>query len=396
MPRHVGRQATRPSRMAAVPRWVRTLLVVASVGALGVPAASAQPSVKLSDWEHAGNGTGVRFVSLQTLTEPNADQLTLPDQTNAGTFQYGLAADDVRWADECRCFRYYIINVRSSATGGLTRHKFKAIPSGSFPDQYAQITMAITEGDRTDADTIALPVGSAPGLQPHVVEVVLHKPLESVLLSGTSGLQVSLTNTGSMPVVVSGIFVVPEQADLWIEPPSVDAVSLPQTLQPQTTQALKVVVKPLTKRAIGVSWPPTEATMRHTTFSIGVHYENPLLQNRRGQTSLSVPIRFQPNVVALATALGAGVLLGSLVLLSRRKVKLWKPWLRALATALLVGIILELVGMFLVAKDSKLVVFGFNFDPWQSLPVVLLGTGVGLLGVKSAERLNKVFPADKE
>src|SRR4029077_21040873 len=115
--------------------------------------------------------------------------------------------------------------------------------------------------------------------------------------------------------------------------------------------------------------------------------------NRRGQTSISVPIRFQPNVLALGTALGVGVLLGSLVLLSRKKVKIWKPWLHALLTALLVGTILELVGMFLVAKDSKFVLFGFNLDPWQSLPVVLLGTGVGLLGVKSAEQLNKIIPS---
>jgi hypothetical protein len=379
--------------MTTVPGWMPALFVVVCLGTIDVRAANAQPSVKLSDWEQSGNGTGVRFVSLQTLTETNADQLALPDQTNAGTFQYGLAANEVRWADECRCFRYYVINVKSSATGALTRHKFKAIPSGSFPDQYVQITMAITEGDKTDTDTIALAVGSAPGLQPRVVEVAPHRPLESVLLSGTSGLQVSLTNTGTMPVVVQSIFVVPEQADLWVEPPSVDSVALPLTLQPQTTQALKVIVKPLTQKAIGLSWPPSESSQRHTTFSIGVNYENPLFQNRRGQTSLSVPIRFQPNLIALGTALGVGVLLGSLVLLSRRKVTIWKPWLRALGTALLVGIILELVGMFLVAKESKFVLFGFNLDPWQSLPVVLLGTGVGLLGVKSAEQLSKVIPS---
>jgi hypothetical protein len=251
--------------------------------------------------------------------------------------------------------------------------------------------MAITEGDKTDTDIIAVPVGSAPGLQPKVVDVVAHKPLESVLLSGTSELQVSLTNTGSMPLLLQDIFVVPEQADLWVEPPAVQSVSLPLELQPQSTRALKVAVKPNTNRAIGLSWPPTESTQRHTAFSIGVYYENPVFQNRRGQTSLSIPIRFQPNVLALVAALGGGTLLGTLVLLSIKKVTIWRSWLQALATAILVGIVLELVGMFLVAKDSKFVLFGFNLDPWQSLPVVLLGIGVGLLGVKAAEILNGIF-----
>jgi len=194
-----------------------------------------------------------------------------------------------------------------------------------------------------------------------------------------------------MPVIVESVFVIPEQTDLWIEPPSVQGLSQALLLKPQTSEALRVIVRPRVKKAIGASWPPSENTQRHTTFAIGVHYENPLFQNRQGQTSLSVPVRFQPNLPALAAALVIGVLLGSLVLLSRRRVTIWKPWLRALATALLVAIILELIGMFLVAKDSKFVLFGFNLDPWQSLPVVLLGTGVGLFGMKSADLLNKMF-----
>jgi hypothetical protein len=368
-------------------------LVIAALVWLAPRCAAAQPVVKLSDWEQSGNGTGVRFVSLQTLTEANPEQITLPDQTGGGLFQYGLASGDLRWADECRCFRYYVLNVKSSNGTTITRHKFKAIPSGSFPDQYAQITMTITDGDRSDSDTIALPVGSAPGLQPKVVDVDLHKPLQSVLLSGASEFEVTLTNSGGMPVLIDSVDVAPEQADLWAERPVASGMTQPLLLPPQGHAALKVLVKPRTTKAIGVSWPPTDAAQRHTTFGFDVHYENPLFQNRSSQLSLSVPVRFQPNVLALAAALSLGVLLGSLVLLSRKKVSVWKPWLRALTTAFLVAVIFELVAMFLVAKDSKFVLFGFNLDPWQSLPVILLGTGVGLLGVKSAEQLNKVFKA---
>jgi hypothetical protein len=349
----------------------------------------AQPTVKLSDWEYDRNGTGVRFVSLQTLTENDTNDISLPDQTADGKFQYGVTTNEVRWADDCRCFRYYIVNVRSAASGITTRHKFKAIPSGTFPDAYAQITMTIKEGDRTDSDTIPLPVGSAPSLQPPVVEVVTHKPLESVLLSGTSEVQVTLTNKGSMRVTVLKLFVVPEQNDLWQQPPAFDA-AVPFDLQPQNPITLKLSATPKTGRAIGISWPPTDNNQRHTTFSVAAQYENPLFQNRSEQTSVSVPIRFQPSVLSLAAALLCGVLLGSLVLLLTKKSP-WRPWLRAAVTALLVGVILELVGMFLVANASKFVLFGYNLDPWQSLPVVLLGIGVGLLGMKSAKQLESFF-----
>jgi hypothetical protein len=271
-----------------------------------------------------------------------------------------------------------------------TRHKFKAIPSGSFPDQYVQITITIKEGDRTDVDTLAVPVGSAPGLQPKVVEVATHKPLESVLLSGTSELQVTVTNVGTMPVSVQRLSVDPEQNDLWIEPPVFDGIVTPFDLAPQSPLTFKLVAKPHTRRAMGMSWPPTDNNQRHTTFSVAALYVNPLFQNRSGQTSLSVPIRFQPNLLSLALALVLGVLLGTLVLWLTQKAH-WRGRLQAFATALLVGMILEMVGMFLVAKDSKFVLFGYNLDPWQSLPVVLLGTGVGLLGLKSAEQLSGFF-----
>jgi hypothetical protein len=379
-----ARLLVRPTRAA-----VLALLVFQSSQ---VARAQERPVVKVSDWEQAGNGTGVHFVSLPTLTESNSAQTRLPDQTTNGLFQYGIDTTELRWAEDCRCFRYYVINVRSSVTGLVTRHKFKALPSGTFDDQSAQkMILTISEGGRSDTDDIALPVGSAPGLQPQTLQVASSHPLESVSLAGATELHLTIHNNGGMPVVISVVSVVPDQSELWAGPPSLESAGMPLSLAAHGSGSVKVIVTPQTRRAIGVSWPPTDSTQNHTTFAVEVLYDNPKFQNRQAQVSLVVPIRFQPNLFALAVALAVGVGLGSLVLLWTKRVTWWRPWLRAVMTALAVGVILELAAMLLAAKDSKFVLFGFSLDPWQTVPVILLGAGVGLLGLKSADQLNKVF-----
>ena len=107
-----------------------------------------------------------------------------------------------------------------------------------------------------------------------------------------------------------------------------------------------------------------------------------------------MPIRFRPSILTLLLALATGVALGSLIPLLASKRGRVSTWGRATVTALVVAIILELVGIFLVANNSKFVLFGFNLDPWQTLPVLLLGIGNGLLGFEAAKKLK--FIQDKK
>src|SRR5262245_37366370 len=116
---------------------MRRLLVPLALAITLVPVcafAQDKPKVSLSTWEQAANGTGVRFEPLPTMTEADAGDVPFVDETQKGLFQYRIDLSDVRWADDCRCFRYYQIVVRRVATGAITRHKFKALPSGTFDD----------------------------------------------------------------------------------------------------------------------------------------------------------------------------------------------------------------------------------------------------------------------
>jgi hypothetical protein len=103
--------------------------------------------------------------------------------------------------------------------------------------------------------------------------------------------------------------------------------------------------------------------------------------------SAIVPVRFRPSILTLLAALVVGVLLGSLIPLLASKRGSVRTWGRATGTAVVVAIILEMVGIFMVANNSKFVLFSFNLDPWQTLPVLLLGIANGLLGFEAAKRL---------
>jgi hypothetical protein len=358
--------------------------------------AAAQPTVKLTTWQSDATGSGVRFEALTPFveTEPPAMQDELAD----GAFEYALDTAKINWATECSCYRHYAVLVRSRATGVVTRHKFRALPSGSFDDQYAEVMLTIRDGASGGDTRIALPVASAPGLEPKPLLTItrLRDRPESLSLGGVTQVRLTVKNPtkGVAVLIPSAAVVRPESAGLWAHVTASLDRALPLTLQPDATETLTLDIQPQTLRAIEESLVPTEVDKPHTSLHVGVPYANPIFGNRTGSIELAVPIRFRPSILTLLMALSAGVGLGGLVPLLGAKRGRVITWGRATATALVVAIILELVGIFLVANNSKFVLFGFNLDPWQTLPVLLLGIGNGLLGFEAAKKLK--FIQDKK
>lgn len=354
-----------------------------------VPAAGQRlPEVRITAWEPSTNGTGVVFRPLNPA--PVGDAMELPDQTRAGKFEYRIDTSDVRWADDCRCFRYIIVSVRTPSNGRISRHKFRAYPSGSFEDQRVAVRLTISDASASDDDEVSLPVASAPGLEPGpLVKVELREPLGYVSLGGAAEIQIVLRNPNrSMSVLVpSDIEVSSDRNKLWKGVPVVVGPAYPITLAPGATQTVRVRVEPDAWEAIQTSIIPTSSDKPHTALRIKVPYANALFQQRAGVVEMELPVRFRPSIFSLGSALGIGVLLGSLVLLISRKVLPVSRWSRAALTALIVAIVLELVGIFMVANSSKFVIFNFDLDPWQTLPVMLLGVATGLLGFEAAKLL---------
>lgn len=358
------------------------------VGVAAGARAQSPPTVKVSAWEAAANGTGVTFkVSSPTPAEdaPSA----FPYETADGHFAYAIDTSDLRWADECRCFRYYVVTVRPRG-GPVSRYKIRGVPSGSFEDQHVTVRLTISDGaDLTDADDVSLPVASAPGLAPpSLVTVKARDALSSVSLAGASEILLTVKNASKHAVQLpaGAVTVDADQPELWAVAPAVSPSPLPLTIEAQREASFRLTLKPSTWQAVQKSIVPSANGNAHTTVRVHMAYANPLFRQRESVAEAAVDVRFRPSLVSLGVALAVGVMLGSLIPLLSRRSSIGR-WSRATAVALVAAIVLEAVGMFLVAFDSQFKVFGFDLDPWQTLPVVLLGISNGLLGLEAVKRL---------
>ena len=367
-------------------------LIIAGVVVHAAPAFAQLPIVRIAGWEQAANGTGVVFKPSNPVAVPDAAP-ALTDSTVAGAFEYSVDTSDIKWADECRCFRYYTVTVRSMHTGRISRHKFKAFPSGSFEDQRVQVRLSIADGPEpapVDYDDVMLPVASAPGLEPAPLVVVqAREQIAGVSLGGSTEIQLVLRNPSkhTSMQVPGDIVVVAEANRLWKQDPVISARPFPLTLPPNGSEVVRVTVHPKTMEVIQKSIVPSSSDKPHTALHIKVPYTNTLFQQREGVTELDLPVRFRPSIISLAIALLFGVGLGSLIPLITRKTGTVARWSRATVAAFVAALVLELVGIFLVANNSKFMVFSFDLDPWQTLPVLLLGVGNGLLGLEAAKAL---------
>lgn len=366
---------------------------------LGPAAALAQPAASLSSWT-TSNGTGVRFVQLtpDVVDNPTMD---LPDETSDGAYKYAIDTQALSWNPDCTCYRYYVVFARARGTGVLTRHKFKAIPSGSFADQRVPVRLSITDADGAHTDDIALPVASAPGLEPSpLVEVKTEKALVPVSLGGATDIQLTVRNPNAHESVQIGpdILVTPQSPTVWKSPPAVTGAQLPLTLPPGNTRTLTMRLEPVVKQAIGLSFPPTSADLPHTAVRIDVPYSSRTFSGRDARVALDVPLRFRPSMTALGLWLLGGVILGSLIpvvaLASKGKATV-RTWGTAVGAAIVAGLILEVFGIVLAQNKSKLMLFGFDIDPWQTTPVMLLGILTGLMGLQSAKLIEEKLTKKK-
>ncbi|HEV7766326.1 MAG TPA: hypothetical protein VGQ76_15080, partial [Thermoanaerobaculia bacterium] len=111
------------------------------------------------------------------------------------------------------------------------------------------------------------------------------------------------------------------------------------------------------------------------------------------ELAIAVPVRFVPWPPFLFFVAIVGAFVGTLVPPAARKRK-WKDFWRAVATAVIVTVIVQAFAMVLVANNSEFRLLGFELDPFQMLPATLLGVLIGLGGFKSLEALRKMPPID--
>jgi hypothetical protein len=349
-----------------------------------------EPVVRVDQWL-AGPGNGVVFSEGRGSPEVAPD-VEFDYTTHNGLYDVAIDLKTIRWAGDCACFRYYIFYVRAHDTQAVTRHKLRAEPLGMFPDQVVTVKLIVEQGTRTDTADVPLPVAAGPGNQPaEGLTLGIDDGMLRVPLWGPKQVSLRLHKTWAIVPLSVAVEVTPEANEYWNKKPQ---VATPTVDMRQITQAdLDVALEPTFGSAVQASLLSTSLDKAHTALRAKVTYRNEYFQDRPLSFEQSIPVRFWPSLGWLALSLVVGVALGSLLRLltpAAARVR-WSVWFKATLAAALAALILWCIGALLVSFDSKFVVVGYDLDPRQILPTLLLGAICGLLGFEAAKLL-KILP----
>jgi hypothetical protein len=379
-------------------RVTRRHLVVSvwmGIGLTGSSPAYAAAQLRLFPLLVSADGSGMDFRTTSAkLDAPREDQELAQIDTDNGRFRVQVDLRSVPWDNGCRCFRYvfYVQRLAGPSGGDVVRYRVQGEPRGRFDDHVARVKLEITDGGLADTGTISLPI--ATNLPPRdLLAEVNRGEIRRIGLQGEQTLEIRLKNTlNSLPLVLDpGAQFQARDKSLWDGDPKRTADTSEIVVQPDETRVIQVTVRPKALNALGASFPPRAPDIAHTTMSVWMNYHTESVGKLR-TLAIELPIRVEPNLVTLAAFLLLGVLLGSLIPPVTGQLKgTWKQWPKAFVGALLVGIVLELVGMLLVSSNSKFILLGFDLDPFQSLPTLLLGATVGFLGFRAVSLLEHYF-----
>jgi hypothetical protein len=219
-----------------------------------------------------------------------------------------------------------------------------------------------------------------------------------VSLGGVSEIPITVRNTSKRLETHIPEPPVVQAADrgLWRAPLAIEEATYPIRIAPGRTHVFILRLEPTLRESIAKSLGPKAADKPHTSVSIEMPYENPNLAGRQGAIPLQLGVRFQPNLAMLGLWLLGGVVVGSLIPLLKGGRTRMKAWPRAVAAALVTGVALEALGMFLVQTNSRLILFGMTFDPWESAPVLLIGLMAGVMGLGTLQWVQQTFSNIRE
>jgi len=270
--------------------------------------------------------------------------------------------------------------------------RMQGLPSGTFVDQTADVTFHVGNDGHLEDGTIRIPLYNTRSSKPIVDYQVA--TLSGVSLSGKSPIEIGISN--NLPDLPIGLYkdiaVHSEGTDLWQEAPQAE-LQLPRSgstlLQPgqRIATGILLTLRPKPWYALGTSMFPLAPEKPHATLTLHLNYDSP--GGIPGLLEIPVPIRFQPSFWSLLLTVLIGSVLGAAFaqLVSATPPK----WYKAFAVAIIAGLIVEVVGMLLVAAKSEFKLFNINLDPYQLSPALVIGALVGVYGFRKADDLLALF-----
>lgn len=242
-------------------------------------------------------------------------------------------------------------------------------PVGGFLDVDESITIHVLRGNSESKAAVDIP---------------LHNSGQVDLLSSDSGVLMRELNLGqeknvdfrfankldNLRLIVANVSITPECEKCWnakipvktpLEAPENQIFDIPVSLQPTMLSALWSSALKL----------KSDEPHDHLAFDITYHagYGGQVRTQR-----FTFPVRFAPSLLALVLAVSIGIALGFVTSLFVDKDKRASPQaaVRALGVAILLSVVVEIIGLVLAAYGSKVLIFGFDLDPRQFLPAVVI------------------------
>jgi hypothetical protein len=284
-------------------------------------------------------------------------------------------------------FRYVFFARPAHAAGGpLTSFVVHGEPAGSFLAQMAETDLLLSDGDRVNAQKrIQLPIFSFES-GPYLESVSWTVP-QDVELAGETEVRIPLKNLlPKWPVSVLAVRVA-KSKQMWQQATLLmrgSEETRPFDLKPAETldDALTLHLEPAAGRAFVKALFARDRKKEHDSIGVSIDYDTQW--GLRRTLEVQVPVRFVPWPPLLFLAVGSGTLLGSMapVLAGRRKRVRWP---KAFAASLVTGIVVELIAILMVQLNSEVRILGFDLDPFQLLPALLIGIVSGLMGFRSLD-----------
>jgi hypothetical protein len=156
-----------------------------------------------------------------------------------------------------------------------------------------------------------------------------------------------------------------------------------------STDKLVLKLKPRTAQALATAFVPRGADKPDDIVTARILYST--VGGRSNELTIDIPVRFVPWPPILFPVAALGATIGWLIpfAVTQRHAP-GKDRMRALAAALLAGILAELLAMTLQTYGGDFQFAGRQIDPFQIPSAFLIGVVAGMTGFKSLKNLRKI------
>jgi hypothetical protein len=367
-----ARTKSRPTGTVGVCRLSVVLLFVCGIRAFAQPAG---PQLTLDSVNVREEGV-VSFSTLDLGTEARSyfpSPQYLIGQTDDQSYRLCIDLDSIQQV-RFNAFTFTAYLVHGQGAGAQAwRYQITGNPAGLFRDGPVRVSFHVKSGANTPAGSILMPVYNAAAT--NFIGVDKQTDLAYVSVSGTTPLQITLNNTAdTLPIAVTDVSISSNCPQCWTRLTSNVTDKNPLTIDPGGSTSLTLNLSPSTIPALLASADAIKSDVPHDTLTVTLTYHTVPGGTDRRQTT-QTKVRFGPGLYGLTFALCGGIALGlaARYLLTGKLGKDDERAVHAMLSALVLGVVAELVGITLTAYgNSKLVLFGMDIDPRQLLPAFVL------------------------